>query len=416
MTTTSIPSPAPGSWQTYAYDAQTDDGHRLSGTIEVTDAEEAMSRLRSMRLRVLALVPAQPKPPSTGKALRGDDFIAFNEQIAQLAAAGLPLEQGLRLIAADIHGRRLKSTLQSLATELESGTPLPQAFDKYRGNFPPLYGSLVQAGVRSGDLSGVLLGLGRHLELIQRLRSVLWRTISYPLFVLIAIGFLLSFLGILVLPQYATIFQDFHLRLPALTMLALELGRFAPALLVILIAIVLGGPIAWKIAERLGYSTPIVEWVMVPSPLVGPVLRANMIARWCDAVRLGVQSGMDLPAAIELAGDATRSGRLTTDGKNLIDALANGRALNTARTSILPATVPAAIQYASGHADLASTLGSLSEMYQRQAELRLSALPGILTPLLLLFIAIIVGALSAALMLPFVNLLEGMTSSTPRKR
>jgi len=416
MTTTSLPSPSPGSWQTYAYDAQTDDGHRLSGTIEVADAEEAMSRLRSMRLRVLALVPAQPKPPSTGKALSGDDFIAFNEQIAQLAAAGLPLEQGLRLIAADIHSRRLKSTLQGLATELESGTPLPQAFDKFRGNFPPLYGRLVQAGVRTGDLSGVLLGLGRHLELIQRLRSVLWRTVSYPLFVLIAIGFLLAFLGILVLPQYDAIFRDFHIRLPALTILVLQLGRFAPALLVILLVIILGGPIAWKIAERLGYSTPIVEWVFVPTPLIGPVLRANMIARWCDAVRLGVQSGMDLPAAIELAGDATRSGRLTADGKSLIEALANGRPLTTARTDILPATVPAAIQYASGHADLAGTLGSLGDMYQRQAELRMSALPGILTPLLLLFIAVLIGAVIAALMLPFVSLIEGMTSSGSRKR
>jgi type II secretory pathway component PulF len=408
MTTTSLPSPSPGSWQTFAYDAQTDDGRRLSGTIEVADAEEAMSRLRSMRLRVLSLVPAQPKPPSAGKALDGDDFIAFNEQIAQLAAAGLPLEQGLRLIAADIHGKRLKSTLQNLAAELERGTPLDQAFDKFRGNFPPLYGRLVQAGVRSGDLSGVLLGLGRHLELVQRLRSVLWRTVSYPLFVLIAIGFLLSFLGILVLPQYAAIFKDFHLRLPAMTLLLLDLGRFAPALLVILLLVIIGGPIAWKIAERLGYSTPIVEWLLVPAPLIGPVLRANMIARWCDATRLGVQSGMDLPAAIELAADATRSGRLASDGKTLTEALANGRPLTTARTSILPATVPAAIQYASGHADLAGTLGSLGDMYQRQAELRLSALPGILTPLLLLMIALLVGAIIAALMLPLVNLIEGL--------
>src|SRR5882724_3171552 len=259
MTTTStFDNIAP---QTFTYEAQTDDGHRLTGTMEAVDAEQAMNRLRTMRLRVTALNLATPESRAIGgKALRGADFIAFNEQVAQLAAAGLPLEQGLRLIAADIRSRRLRATLEKLAAELESGTPLEQAFDKYRGSFPPLYGRLVRAGVKSGDLSGVLLGLGRHLELIQRLRSVLWRTVSYPMFVLIAMGFLISFLGIVVLPQYGAIYRDFHIRLPAITQFLLSFSTVAPALLVTLLVLILGGPIVWRILERMGYSTAIVEW------------------------------------------------------------------------------------------------------------------------------------------------------------
>jgi type II secretory pathway component PulF len=376
--------------------------------MEAVNAEQAMNRLRSMRVRVLELNLASPRP-MPAKALGGEEFIAFNEQLAQLAKAGLPLEQGLRLIASDIQGRRLKSTIEQLTGELEKGTPLDQAFEKFQDRFPPLYSRLIRAGVRSGDLSGMLLGLGRHLELIQRLRTVLWRTLSYPLFVLIAIGLLISFLGIVVLPQYEAIFKDFNIRLPAITEMILALKHIAPALLVLIVAAVVLGPLLWGLLERLGYSTLIVERVLWPAPLVGPVLKANAVARWCDAVKLGVGAGMDLPASIELASDATRSRRLTADGKELIEVMSHGRPLVSAKTRVIPTTVPAAIQFASEAHDLPGTLGSLSEMYQRQAELRMSALPGILTPLMVLLIAVLIGWVIMGLMLPLVTLIEGMT-------
>ena len=415
MTTTTAMGDQGGQVQLFAYEAQSDDGQRLSGTMEAADAEQAMNRLRSMRVRVTELKLVSARPP-TPKALRGEDFIAFNEQLAALAKAGLPLEQGLRLMAADIQSRRLRGTIEQLAGDLEQGTPLDKALEKHRGQFPPLYGRLISAGVRSGDLSGMLLSLGRHLELIQRLRAILWRTVSYPLFVLIALGFLISFLGIVVLPQYAAIFRDFRIQLPEVTEAMLSLSHLAPALLVVILAILLLGPIVWGILERFGYSTVIVERLVLPLPLIGPVLRVNMVARWCDAVKLGVNAGMDLPAAIDLAGDATRSPRLAADGRSLVEALEHGQSLTSANTKIIPATVPAAMQFASTTQDLGTTLASLSEMYQRQAELRMTALPGVLTPLLVLIIAIIIGFVIISLMLPFVSLIEGMSGHPVRRR
>jgi type IV pilus assembly protein PilC len=118
---------------------------------------------------------------------------------------------------------------------------------------------------------------------------------------------------------------------------------------------------------------------------------------------------MDLPSAIELAGDATRSARLASDGKALRDALAGGRALTTAQARLLPQSVPAAMQFASGHSDLATTLASLSEMYQRQADLRLNALPGILTPILVILLALIIGFIIAGLVAPLIEIIEALT-------
>ena len=391
----------------FAYEAQTDDGQRITGTLEAADAEAAMQRLQAMRLRVMEVAPATR--PVTGKPLRGDDFLAFNQQLAQLTAAGLPVEQGLRLIAADVRRGKLARTIEQLAAELENGTPLEQAFEKFRTRFPPLYGRIVRAGVKSGNLSAVLLSLGRHIDLVQRLRAILWRAVSYPILVLVSLGFLLSFLGIVVLPRFASIYRDMHVELPWITQALLGLSQLAPALLIALLVLTIGSPVVWRLLQRFGYSVHVVDAAVLPLPLIGPVLRANLVARWCDMARVGVEAGLDLPTAIELADDAAGSPRLAADGRLLIEALTAGKPLTVWRTRVLPPTVPAAIQFASGHHDLPTALGALSDMYQRQAELRMAVIPGILTPLLLLLIALLIGFAIAGLLAPFLSLITGIT-------
>lgn len=402
-----LPVVSATSLDVFAFEAQTDDGQRMTGSLEAISAEAAVERLRAMRLRVVE-VHAAKVVVAVGKPLGGNDFAAFNQQLAQLTGAGLPVEKGLRLLAAETRRGGQSRLIEELAAELESGTPLDQALEKFAGKFPPLYSRLVKAGIKSGNLSAVLLSLGRHVELVHRLRAVLWRTVSYPLVVLVAIGFLLVFLGMVVLPEFEQIFADFHTRLPGITEALLAVGRAAPVLLGVMLLAVVGGPIMWGVLQRLGYGSAIVERFIIPMPLVGPVLRSNIIARWCDAARIGVEAGLDLPASMELANDATGSARLSADGAALSQALAAGKPLTAANTKLLPPTVPAAMQLASANQDLGTTLRSLSDLYERQAELRMNAIPGILTPLLLLLISVIIGFVILGLMWPLLRMIDGL--------
>src|SRR3954468_18223137 len=117
MTTTDVA-------HSFAYQAQTPDGLRMSGTVDAPDVGEATRRLVELGLRVSEIAPA-PRA-ARPRALRATDFAAFNQQLAHLAKAGLPLEHGLRLIAADLHSGRLSRTVELVAAELERGTPLEQ--------------------------------------------------------------------------------------------------------------------------------------------------------------------------------------------------------------------------------------------------------------------------------------------------
>jgi type IV pilus assembly protein PilC len=393
--------------QSFAYQAQTDDGQRMTGIVDAPDVQVATQRLNSLRLRVLEIQPAQaPKRP---RSMRGEDFMAFNLQLAQLTKAGLPIERGLRLIAGDLRRGRLSRTVGQIASELESGTPLAQAFEKHRAQFPTLYGRLVEAGVRGGNLPGVLLSLGRHLETEQRLRSVLWRTFSYPAMVFCGLALIVGFLGYNVIPRFEQLYRDMRVQLPVVTEALLTISHALPYIAIIVIGIFLAAPIIWGLLRAAGKDRAVADALLLPLPLIGPVLRASLMARWLDAARIAVDAGLDLPAAAALAGDAAGSPALRRDSQALSDNLQAARPLTAAKTEILPATVPAAIEFASGHNDLPATLDALSDLYRRQADLRVDIVPTVLTPLLVILIAITVGFVLAGLFLPMVNYLNAIS-------
>ena len=116
--------------------------------------------------------------------LRGEDFLVFNQQLApDQCSGGLPVEQELRLVAQEMLKGSMRQTLDLVAAELESWkNPCPRPWAGYRTNFPPLYSELIDAGIRAGNLSGILLNLGNHLDAYPpTARAMLWRkTLSYP--------------------------------------------------------------------------------------------------------------------------------------------------------------------------------------------------------------------------------------------
>src|SRR3954447_25575504 len=135
--TTADDIPAPS---TFAYVAQTFDGKPMTGTIDASSLDDAAKRLAALSLRIIRLDPAQhPATAPRAKPLSGEDFAAFNQQLAHLSAAGLPIEQGLRLIAEDLRHGGWAQWVREVSEDLERGVPLGEALKPHKKQFPPLY-------------------------------------------------------------------------------------------------------------------------------------------------------------------------------------------------------------------------------------------------------------------------------------
>ncbi len=380
--------------------------HTVSGAIDAADATAAQASLASMGLRVLSLEPAE----ETGRprAVKGSSFLAFNQQLAYLTEAGLPMEQGLRLIAQDMKRGGLAVTIQQVADELQAGKGLAEAFATHRGAFPPLYGAVLESGVRTGNLPAVLLGLGRHLELLQRLRAAVWRAVAYPLVVFFGVLLMLGILGAVVVPQFREIFEDFDTDVPALTKLVLTVSQYMPAIVIALVvfAVLLFAGMALM---RAGGKGQVLLDLLLRVPLIGPAIRFNMLGRWCDALRLGLHAGLDLPAALGMAADTLRSGPLDADTRLMIQTVEAGQSIRqNVRLRFVPQAVPAAIELAAHADDLPGMLENLAAMYQQQAEARVAALQTVLGPLMLVLVALIIGVVVTAMFLPLVRVMQSV--------
>jgi type IV pilus assembly protein PilC len=408
---------------TFAYHAITSDGQRISGSIDARDQAEALRRLQSLQMTQIQLetpgAPAKPKP------IRGEDFLAFNQQLAQLTGAGLPVEQGLRMIAAEIRSGSMKRTLDLVAAELESGKTLPEAVAAYRDKFPPLYAQLIDAGIRAGNLSGILLNLGRHLTLVRKLQAALWQALSYPVIVMCAFVGVFYFILVELVPKWEPMLfglsnvrfwvrtggtyqpQDFMIPwfTTALFRFSMVVSSWPIALVLAVVALLAVGACAFLRATNRNEAFS--ERVLLPLPLIGSVLRRNLISRWCHAVALAVEAGLDLPAAITLADNATASPRLAADGAAMIAAVNSGHPISTATAPrILPPTVVAAMEMSADRGDLPLTLRAMAQMYQEQAELRLETIQAVLTPILLIFMGLAIGALMVAMFAPLLSILN----------
>lgn len=398
------PPPLPAG--SFAYQAQTADQQPVSGTIDALTLADARTKLARMNLRILDVRPEKlPRP----RRMAGEGLIAFNQQLAQLAQAGLPLEQGLRLIAREMHSRRLGSTVEQLAAELERGTPVGEAFQKHAGQFPPLYGQLVAAGMRSNNLPAMLLNVGRHMEVVARLRAAIWRAAAYPLVVLAALAMVLILIGLWIVPGFRQIIADMGVWLPPVTKMLFTLADIMPLIALAALAVVIGLPLLWRALRASGRDQDVIERFVLPLPVIGPVLRRNLIARWCDVVRIGVDAGHDLPGAIELAGQAIASPALQADGQELIDALSRGADGPDRPLRLVPATVPPVMSLSVREGQLSQSLEMLSVMYQEQALLGLTLIPALLTPVLLIVVALVIGFVILALFAPLIALLQSVT-------
>lgn len=392
---------------TFIYRGESVAGHALSGSVDARDADEARAMLDQMGVRVAELAPADR--PRRVWAIGGADFAAFNQQLAHLTQAGLPVEAGLRLIAQEARTPRLRASIRQVAEEIERGRPMGEAFAAHRGQFPSLYGQVIDAGVATHNLPGVLFNLNRHMELAARLRAAVWQALAYPIVVIAGLAAVLLFLSLYVMPQFVEIFTDFDTELPSLTGLVLSAVGWGPPILITVLAAIAALPLVWAALRATGQDAVVADALVLPLPLVGPVLRRNLVARWCDAVRLGVEAGMDLPRAMRLAAQAMGSPSIEQDTGRLVASVEAGRPLSAAGTlSVLPPSVPTAIDLAAPRGNLAEALETLTSLYRQQAELRISTVNVLLTPVLLLIIGVVIGMIVIAMFLPLINVMQSV--------
>ena len=393
----------------FQYHALTGGGRLMKGTIEASSADQAGQMLAEMQLKVdsLEVSPAATPRSPVGRA----ELLLFNQQLASITKSGIPLERGLRQIAADVDKPSMRKLVLDLAADLESGTSVEDAFSRRQSLFPPLYGHIIKAGIRSGRLSEMLISLNRHLETTGRTRRIIFEAMTYPAVVLAIAAVLLTAIFKLIIPSFRQIFtSDFGGNLPGLTKMFLGIADNVIPFW-IGVGIVIAG-IAVTLAALSGSTggRKLKESAYFRVPVLGRLYHRSMMSRLSDAMAVLVGAGCDLPAAARLAGAATGSQTFLDETEQLAAQLETGG--NIAEAGALCRHIPPLFFYSvqAGYQrnELQDNLYSLCEMYDQQARTQQSRLQGLLLPVMICLVGGVLALAITAMFLPMVSLLQAV--------
>jgi type IV pilus assembly protein PilC len=345
--------------------------------------------------------------------MNADDLIALNEEIAGMARAGLPLDQGLAAMAGEMGRSRLQRVTAALAEDLRAGRTLPEALERQGGNVPPFYAGLVAAGVRTGRISDVLATLTVYARALANLRGIVVDALFYPGVVLLFAFVLFGFLCFFVLPQFDQIFREFNMKLPALTEVVLAFGRY-PLWLVVLPLVGIGGAFlgVWLSLRNTENGQRILARWLYALPVIGGLVRSARLAAFTDLLGILVDHEIPLPEAFRLAGEASSDPVMAATARDVHAKLSQGQPLGDVLRG--RGLVPEWVSWMTGLGERRGTLGQtlhqVAEMYRRQVEMRAALLRNVLPPFLIVCIAgVFVILFVFSMMLPLLNLLEGLS-------
>jgi type II secretory pathway component PulF len=345
--------------------------------------------------------------------MKPEDLITLNEEVAAMARAGLPLDQGLAALAEEMGRGQLQKVTAELAVDLKEGRTLPEAIARQGKRLPAFYAGLVETGIRTGRMAEVLATLTVYARTIAGLRATIFDALLYPavvlLFATIIMGAVIGYL----VPRFGAIFEEFGMTLPALTEIMLAICRRPLLFLVAPLLIVLGAIILTK-AILSGSDQGRRRWarLVYALPVVGVLVRASRQAAFSDLLALLVDHEVPLPLAFQLAGEASSDPFLASGARAAQKELEAGQPLGRAlrERMLVPELIAWMTTVGEQRGDLGPTLQHVAELYHRQVERRAAFLRTVLPPFLIIGTAAVLVCLFVLPMaLPMIKLLEGLS-------
>ena len=393
----------------FEYSALTSADRLMRGTVEAASPQEAAELLKEMKLVVNSLEKARPEKIKT--AIGRNEFLLFNQQLASITKAGIPLERGLRELAADIGSKKMRRLVIDIADELEKGESIEKAFEKRQKHFPPLYGRILKAGVETGRLSQMLTNLNRHIEMSNQTRKIIFEATAYPAVVLTMAAVVISFVYIMIIPQFITVLREMTGGdLPAITLLIFSMAKNIIPFWVSIAALVSGVIILNILLSATSAGRRVKESFLLSIPIIGRLYHSSILAKMAESMAVTIATGSDMPNCLRLSAEASGSEKLIYETGFLAEQIENGTNIMQAGQfcRIIPKLFLYSVQLGSQRNELEDNLHSLSEMYVEQVRCSQARLQAILLPVMLIFVGGFMGITILSLFLPMIKIVTSL--------
>jgi type IV pilus assembly protein PilC len=389
-------------------------GEIVTRTVEALAANEARTRLEREGFKVFAVTP--PKAEGVASLTRGggaggrarvkaNDFLLFNQQLAALLRAGIPILQAITMLRRRATSPRLRAVLENVEDAIRGGAALSQAFAAQGATFPRIYTASILAGERSGALDEVLSRYVNYMRRSVGLRRKIRGALAYPTFLLFACLAMVIFLTTFVVPRMSELFVGFGNNLPTITRVVLALSNwmtgnvfwFAPLLI-----IVVAGSFLWS---RTPPGRLMIDSFMLRLPLVGKLLVQMTTAQASRSMATLLAGGITIVESWEIAAESITNLELRRRSSAVLPLIREGRSFTESLENAdwMPALAMDMIGIGERSGSLRDMLDEVATFYDAESEVKLEQLTTTLEPAILVFMGGVVVLILLAIYLPIIQ-------------
>ena len=376
-------------------------GQPAQGELEASNAQRARAALRQQGVRVKRL--RKKSKPLIPKRIKPKDISIATRQLATMLGAGIPIASSYAAIAKGSDHEKIQEVFKEIQTEVEAGTNLSLALNRYPRLFDDLYTNLVAVGERSGNLDNLMEKIASYMENHEEIKAKIKGAMFYPAAV-IAVAFIVTTLLLLfVIPQFEDLFSSFGASLPALTTALIAISRgFRDHFLSIFGGII--GSIVFLVftyrrSEKMQRG---VDRLSLRMPIFGEILRKAAVSRYARTLATMFGSGVPLVESLNSVAGATGNSLYSDACSNIREAVSTGRSLSAsmADTGLFPAMVIQMTTTGEESGAIEDMLNKVADFYEREVREAVDNMSKLIEPLLMVVLGGIVGTLVIGMYLP----------------
>ena len=398
----------------FTYVAVDKRGKEKRGNVEADNRERVVEILKND-----GLIPVSVKEQgvlnkeidfSIGKKVKPRDLSVFCRQFVSITQAGVPMKEALQMLSEQTENKWLKRAISEVLLSVEKGNTLADSMRGQADIFPPMLINMVEAGESSGSLEMAFSRMAIQFEKEAKLKATIKKATIYPIILIIAAIGVTAIMLLFVIPIFIDMFADLDVEMPAITMWVMNTSKWVTANWYIILAVIVAVVVAYKIIYKTEQGRFMIDQIKMKMPLFGKLTVKTACAQFARTMSTLLSSGISTIDALETVAKIVNNIHYTNALMKAREEVMKGIPLSEplVASGIFPPMVCHMTGIGEETGNIEDMLEKLADYYDEEVEMTTQSVLAAMEPLIIVFMALVVGTLVIAVISPIGAMYNGL--------
>ena len=398
----------------FTYMAVDKRGKEKRGSIEADNKEKVVDILKND-----GLIPVSVKEQgalnkeidfSIGKKVKPRDLSVFCRQFVSITQAGVPMKEALQMLSEQTENKWLKRAISEVLLSVEKGNTLADSMRGQSDIFPPMLINMVEAGENSGSLEMAFTRMAVQFEKEAKLKATIRKATIYPIILIIAAIGVVAVMLLFVIPIFIDMFADLDVEMPGITMWVMNTSEWMTEHWYMILGLIILVIVAYKMIYRTEQGRLAIDGVKMKMPLFGKLTVKTACAQFARTMSTLLSSGISTIDALETVSKIVNNIHYTNALLKAREEVMKGIPLSEPLTAskIFPPMVCHMTGIGEETGNIEDMLEKLADYYDEEVEMTTQSVLAAMEPLIIVFMALVVGTLVIAVVSPIGAMYNGL--------